>query len=326
MTKIIGIGNALVDVIVNLPEETLFQKFSLPKGGMEMIDINKKRQLHEDIREMKQVRATGGSTSNTIHGIAHLGGAAGFIGKVGNDEVGRFFEEDMKKSGITPHLIHTNDIDTGIATTLMTEDAERTFATYLGAASAMDANEINGEILKDYDYIHVEGYLIFNHELILRACQLAKQQGLKISMDMASYNLVEDHREFIQGLLREYVDVIFANEDEARAFAGKDGEAALDELSKYCDVAIVKLGGKGSIANVHGKKVSIGTNGKKPVDTNGAGDAYAAGFLFGLMQRLSPEKTIRLAGAVGDEAVAIVGAKLSDDQWNKIKSQKELFC
>ena len=170
MAKIIGIGNALVDVIVNLPEESILQDFSLPKGGMEMIDVEKKRQIHERISTMKQVRATGGSTSNTIHGIARLGGNAGYIGKVGNDEMGRFFEEDMKKSGITPHLIHTNDIDTGIATTLMTEDAERTFATYLGAAAAMTADEIDSDILKAYDCIHVEGYLIFNYELILRAC------------------------------------------------------------------------------------------------------------------------------------------------------------
>ena len=325
MAKIIGIGNALVDVIVNLPEESILQDFSLPKGGMEMIDVEKKRQIHERIGTMKQVRATGGSTSNTIHGIARLGGNAGYIGKVGNDEMGRFFEEDMKKSGITPHLIHTNDIDTGIATTLMTEDAERTFATYLGAAAAMTADEIDSNILKAYDCIHVEGYLIFNHDLILRACQVAKEHGLKISMDMASYNLVEAEKEFVGLLLRDYVDIIFANEEEAHAFTRKNGEEALAELSRYCEVAVVKLGGKGSIANVRGVHVAAGTNGKKPVDTNGAGDAYAAGFLYGLMQGLSPEKTIQLAAVVGDEAVATVGAKLSEEQWNNIKVQKSLF-
>ena len=325
MAKIIGIGNALVDVIVNIPEESLLQEFGLPKGGMEMIDVEKKRQIHERISTMKQVRATGGSTSNTIHGIAHLGGETGYIGKVGNDEVGRFFEEDMKKNGICPHLIHTSDIDTGIATTLMTEDAERTFATYLGAAASMTADEVDVEILKAYDCIHVEGYLIFNHDLILRACQLAKENGLKISMDMASYNLVQAEKAFVGELLSNYVDIIFANEEEAEAFTGKRGEQALEELSRYCEVAVVKLGAKGSIANIRGTHVSAGTNGKKPVDTNGAGDAYAAGFLYGLMHGLAPEKTIQLAAVVGDEAVATVGAKLSDQQWDNIKSQKSLF-
>ena len=326
MAKIMGIGNALVDVIVNLPDEKILHSFGLCKGGMEMINEDTKRKLHQAIAQMKQVRATGGSTSNTIHGIAHLGGDTGFIGKVGNDEMGTFFEEDMKKSGITPYLIHTSEMDTGIATTLMTSDAERTFATYLGAASAMLESEIDTEILKNYDYIHVEGYLIFNHELILRACQLAKSLNLKISMDMASYNLVESQRDFVTTLLRDYVDIIFANEDEARSFTGKDEEEALDVLSQYCEVAVVKLGAKGSIANIRGKKVAAGTNGKKPVDTNGAGDAFAAGFLFGLMQGFTPEKIIRLASAVGDEAVATIGAKLSVNQWNTVKSKKELFC
>lgn len=322
MKKIIGIGNALVDVIVTLPDESLLQQFSLLKGGMAMIDLEKKRHIHQTIAPLKQVRATGGSTSNTMHGIARLGGEVGYIGKVGTDEFGRFFEEDMKKSGITPHLIHTNNIDTGIATTLMTQDAERTFATYLGAASALNANEIEEPIIRQYDCIHVEGYLIFNHDLILTACQTAKRNGLKISMDMASFNLIEEHRDFVALLLRDYVDIIFANEDEARAFTGKEGEAALDELSKCCEVAVVKLGGKGSIANVCGEKVSADTNGKKPVDTNGAGDAYAAGFLYGLMNGYSADKTIRFAAAVGDEAVATVGAKLSDNQWNKLNIEK----
>lgn len=325
MKKIIGIGNALVDVIVNIPDEQILNSFALPKGGMEMIDEPKKRKLHETIRELKQTLASGGSTSNTIHGIARLGGQAGFLGKVGNDEMGHFFETDMRKSHIEPHLIHTDKVDTGIATTLMTQDAERTFATYLGAASAMNIEDIDNEILKQYDCIHVEGYLIFNEPLILKVCQLAKANGMQISMDMASYNLVQEHHDFIAMLLKEYVSIIFANEEEAQAFTGKDGVEALDILSEYCSVAVVKLGGKGSIANVNGKKISIGTNGKKPIDTNGAGDAYAAGFLFGLLHDFSPEKTIRLASRLGDEMVTTIGAKLSDAQWEAIRNEKDLF-
>lgn len=326
MKRIIGIGNALVDVIVNIPNEQILQSFSLPKGGMEMIDNEKKKKIHSAIGEMQQTLASGGSTSNTIHGIARLGGATGFIGKVGKDEMGSFFEKDMRRSNIETHLIQSNDIDTGIATTLMTDDAERTFATYLGAASEMSAAEIDNEVLKQYDYIHVEGYLIFNKELILKVCQMAKANGMHISMDMASYNLVQDNRDFIEMLLRDYVDIIFANEEEAHAFTGQKGEDALDILSQYCPIAIVKLGGQGSIANIHGQKISEGTNGRKPIDTNGAGDAYASGFLYGLMQGLSPEKTIRLAARLGDEMVATIGAKLSDQQWENIRNEKELFC
>ena len=238
--------------------------------------------------------------------------------------MGAFFEADMQKSGIKPHLIHTSETDTGIATTLMTQDAERTFATYLGAAASMSPEEIDNEIFKDYDCIHVEGYLIFNHDLILQICKTAKANGLKISMDMASFNLVKDHHDFVEMLLKEYVSIIFANEEEAKAFSGKEGEEALEILSQYCPIAIVKLGGKGSIANINGKRIAVGTNGKKPIDTNGAGDIFAAGFLFGLLNNWPEEKTGRLAARLGDEMVSTIGAKLSDNQWEVIKKEWDL--
>ena len=325
MRKIIGIGNALVDVIVNIPDERILEKFSLPKGGMEMIDIDKKRKLHQTINSMQQTIASGGSTSNTIHGLAHLGAQTGYIGKVSRDEMGCFFEKDLQKSNICPHLIYTDNMDTGIATTLMTRDAERTFATYLGAAASMDVTDINRSIIANYDYIHVEGYLIFNKKLILHICQLAKEAGLKISMDMASYNLVKDHKEFIISLLKDYVDTVFANEEESKALTGLEPEESLDILSQYCPVAVIKLGSKGSIANIHGEKIKTKTNGKAPIDTNGAGDAYAAGFLFGLLNQFPAEKIGKLAARLGDEMVACIGAKLSDNQWDKILNEKDLF-
>ena len=325
MKRVLGVGNALVDVIVNLPDEALLQQFSLPKGGMEMIDVERKRSLHSSISTMKQKLASGGSTSNTIHGLARLGAPTGYIGKVGNDEMGAFFEADMQKSGIKPHLIHTSETDTGIATTLMTQDAERTFATYLGAAASMSPEEIDNEIFKDYDCIHVEGYLIFNHDLILQICMTAKANGLKISMDMASFNLVKDHHDFVEMLLKEYVDILFANEEEAAAFTGKSGEESLDILSDYCETCVVKLGKHGSVANINGQKARIGSSGVKALDTNGAGDAYASGFLYGLINQFSPEKTLRLASRIADEIIVTTGAKLSDEQWEKIRNEKELF-
>lgn len=322
MSRIIGIGNALVDVIVNVPDETLLQEFSLPKGGMEMIDVEKKRQLHFAIKNMEQTLASGGSTSNTIHGLARLGAQAGYIGKVCKDEMGDFFEKDMLHSCITPHLIYS-EIDTGIATTLMTQDAERTFATYLGAASTMNMQEIDTAIFKDYDFIHVEGYLIFNKDLILRVCKLAKENGMTISMDMASFNLVEQNLEFIEMLLKDYVDIIFANEEEAKAFTGMEGCEALQKLSQYCRIAVVKLGSKGSIAHIDGKTINIEAPRVKAIDKNGAGDIYAAGFLYGILNQYPPEKTGKLAARLAEELVQTIGAKLSDEQWEKILSEKE---
>ncbi|MDR3047490.1 MAG: adenosine kinase [Bacteroidales bacterium] len=323
MKKIIGIGNALVDKIVVLNDIDIFDHFGLKKGGMDMIDCQTKQRLHQAIHNHLSTTASGGSTANAIHGLARLGVPAGYIGKISNDEAGDFFKNDLLKSKIEPHLIYT-DLDTGIATTFITEDAERTFATYLGAAATMSQDELDRNILKNYHYILVEGYLIFNKELITKVCQLAKEEGLQIAMDMASYNLVEANREFIKGLLENYIDIIFANEEEAYAFTGKKEKDALMELAKYCKVAVVKLGGRGSLVSIDGKITEIDPVKSNCIDTNGAGDIYAAGFLYGLMKGLSAEDTGKLASVLSAELVSTVGAKLSDEQWEEIVNHSEL--
>lgn len=323
MTKILGIGNALVDVIVSIDDEKILDRFSLKKGGMEMIDSDTKRAIHDTIRDMDQVTASGGSASNAIHGLARLGAQTGFIGKISGDKAGEFFRSDLDRSNITGHMIES-DLDTGIATTIMTRDAERTFATYLGAAASMCPEEIDKDIFRDYQYILVEGYLVFNHDLILRVCEYAKEHQHKIAMDMASYNVVELNRDFIKLLLENYVDIIFANEEEAKAFTGKEEREALEELSKYCEIAVVKLGAKGSMVKAEGKVTMIPCYPAECIDTNGAGDIYAAGFLYGLMNHYPVEKAGALASRLSAELVETVGAKLSDRQWEKLREELKL--
>ena len=317
MAKIVGIGNALVDVIVKLENEDLLKQFALEKGGMEMIDSERKRTIHDRIKTMPQASATGGSTSNTIHGLARLGIEAGYIGKVSNDEPGHFFQEEMQRYHVTPHLLYS-DIDTGIATTFMTPDAERTFATYLGAAATMSANELNPEVFKDYDYLYIEGYLIYNHKLIHKLCQIAKECKLKVAMDFGSYNLVEEQRDFLKDLLKNHVDIIFANQEEAKAFTGKDDEEALNILSEYCPIAIVKLGAQGSIVRMNGKTTVIPPQDAKRIDTNGAGDIYAAGFMYGLMKGYDTERCGFIATRLSSAIIETVGAKLTDAQWENL--------
>lgn len=317
MAKIIGVGNALVDVIVNLQNEEILKQFSLEKGGMEMIDSERKREIHQALKNMSKASATGGSTSNTIHGLARLGIEAGYMGKVCDDEPGRFFQAEMERYKVTPHLMYS-DIDTGIATTFMTPDAERTFATYLGAAATMTAAEINPEIFKDYDYLYIEGYLIFNHELVQKLCEIADQYHLKVAMDFGSYNIVEDHFEFLKDILRRYVDIIFANEEEAKAFTGKEGAEALSVLAEYCPISIVKLGKHGSIVNVNGDVVEIPPYEAQRIDTNGAGDIYASGFMYGLMKGYDTQRCGYIATRLSAAIIETVGAKLTDEQWEKL--------
>lgn len=320
MKKILGIGNALVDILVHIDNDQILSENGLEKGGMVMIDADRKHEIHKNIQNLKQVCATGGSTSNTIHGLARLGAPSGYIGKIGNDEMGIFFRKEMERFGVQAHTI-SSSTDTGIATTFISTDAERTFATYLGAAAMMTPEEVDPDILAQYDCIHVEGYLIFNHDLILKVCQIAKEKGLRISMDMASYNIIEANYDFVKMLLTEYVDIIFANEEEAKAFTHKEGVDALNELSTYCPIAIVKVGKEGSYIKMNGEITHIGIIPAQRVDSTGAGDIYASGVLYGLMNGYSALQAGELGTFLAGKLIEVVGAKLPDATWDEVKQK-----
>ena len=321
MKKILGIGNALVDILVHIDNDEILDRLHLSKGGMEMIDAQRKREILEVIAEMPQTMATGGSTSNTIHGLARLGATAGYIGKVGNDELGRLFRQECERFGVIPHLIESDE-DTGVAITFISPNAERTFATYLGAAATMQPSEVNATIFDNYDLIHIEGYLIFNHDLILDVCQKAKAHGLQISMDMASYNLIESNLDFVKMLLRDYVDIIFANEEEAKAYTGVEQIKALHALSEECTIAIVKVGKEGSYIKMNGEVTAIAPVDAQRIDTTGAGDIYASGFLHGYVNGYSALEAGNLASYLSSRMIEYVGAKLPDEEWAKIKKEE----
>ena len=321
MKKILGIGNALVDILVHIDNDEILDRLHLSKGGMEMIDAQRKREILEVIAEMPQTMATGGSTSNTIHGIARLGATAGYIGKVGNDELGRLFRQECERFGVIPHLIESDE-DTGVAITFISPNAERTFATYLGAAATMQPSEVDEKIFDSYDLIHIEGYLIFNHDLILDVCRKAKAHGLQISMDMASYNLIESNLEFVKMLLRDYVNIIFANEEEAKAYTGVEQVEALHALSEECSIAIVKIGKEGSFIKMNGEVTAIEPVDAQRIDTTGAGDIYASGFLYGYINGYSALKAGNLASYLSSRMIEYVGAKLPDEEWVKIKKEE----
>ncbi len=321
MKKVLGIGNALVDILVHIDNDELLNRFGLQKGGMEMIDAQRKHEILEAISGMPQTMATGGSTSNTMHGLARLGATAGYIGKVGDDDLGRLFRKECDRFGVIPHLI-TADQDTGVAITFISPNAERTFATYLGAAATMQPEEVEEAVFDNYDLIHIEGYLVFNHDLILDVCRKAKIHGLQVSMDMASYNLIACNLEFVQMLLRDYVDIIFANEEEAKAFTGVENVEALHALSEYCPIAIVKVGKDGSYIKEDGVVTAIAPVEAVRRDTTGAGDIYASGFLFGYVNGYDALKSGNLASRLSARLIEYVGAKLPDEEWEEIKKEE----
>lgn len=323
MTKILGIGNALVDVLTQLENDDLLTLLELPKGSMQLVDAVKSEQIQKQSKNLKKKMASGGSAANTIHGLAKLGIETAFIGAVGEDEPGKFFHNDLVNNNITPQLIMSKS-PSGISNAMISKDGERTFGTFLGAAIELSAFHINDNQFTGYDILHVEGYLVQNHDLLDAILKTAKNNGLKISIDLASYNVVEDNLEFLRKMVTSYVDIVFANEEEAKAFTGKEPEDALNEISKITDIAIVKTGKKGSIIKQGNSIVKIVVQEIVPVDTTGAGDLYAAGFLYGIVNDYSLKKAGETGSLLAAKVIENIGAKISDENWAKVRKEAGL--
>ena len=320
--KVLGLGNALVDIMTKLQNDDLLEQLKLPKGSMQLVDSDFSNEVMNKTKELNPVLTSGGSAANTIHGLAKLGVGTGFIGKVGSDVMGGIFSQDMETSGIKPLLLKSLTA-TGQAIALVSQDSERTFATYLGAAVELTAQDIDPNIFNDYQYFHIEGYLVQNHELIEQSIKIAKQKGLKVSLDLASYNVVEDNLEFLKRVITDYVDIVFANEEEAKAFTGEEPEAALNTLSQSCDIAIVKIGKAGSLIKTQGKSYKANIIEANSIDTTGAGDLYAAGFIYGLINDKSMDECGKLGSLLSGKVIENMGAKISDEGWAFINSKIE---
>ncbi len=320
--KIIGIGNALVDVLTQLEDDSLLKELELPRGSMQLVDAARAAQIQEKSKNLKKQKASGGSAANTIHGLAKLGMDTAFIGSVGRDETGKFFEEDLRNSGIKPVLFYS-DSPSGIANGMISPDGERTFGTFLGAALELSADMLSGSNFEGYDILHVEGYLVQNHELLETILKLAKEAGLKVSLDLASYNVVEENLDFLHNMVKNYVDILFANEEEAKAFSGKEPEEALDDIASVADIAVVKVGSKGSMVKQGDTIIYIAAIQAKAVDTTGAGDLYASGFLYGLANDLGFSKAGAIGSLLAGTVIEVVGAKFGEEKWEEIRKKVE---
>jgi len=322
MKKILGIGNALVDIMTLINDDSILKSFGLPKGSMQLVDEVKSRLVKSDTVNFNRSLASGGSAANTIHGLAMLEVKTGFIGSIGTDELGDFFENDMKSAGINTMLLRRNTV-TGTAVALISPDSERTFATHLGAAVELEAADLDQQYFSGYDILYLEGYLIFNKPLVEMACKLAKEKNMKIALDLASYNVVEAMLSDFKEIIEKYVDIVFANEEEARAFTGLTPEEALNHISKVCEVAVVKVGSEGSLIKRGEEIIKIGTVKVNLKDTTGAGDLYASGFLYGFSKNLDLEKCGLLGSLMAGKVIEIVGARMDESKWSEIKRSIE---
>jgi len=317
--SVLGIGNALVDILTRIDNDNILNELNLPKGSMQLVDAATSAKVGKAVERFENSMAPGGSAANTIHGLAKCGIPTGFIFSVGNDEIGRFFEDSMKEVGVKPIVFHSST-PSGTARAIISPDGERTFATHLGAAVELDAKLLKKELFEGWKYCYVEGYLIANQELVRKTIEFARQTGCKVAIDLASYNVVEANRDFLLEILPQ-IDIVFANEEEAKALTNSTPEESLEFIAKNCEIAVVKIGKRGSLIKSGDEKIQIGSNKVNVIDTTGAGDMYAAGFLAGLINGLSLEKCGELGNCLAENIIQVIGAKMGEDRWNAIKKQ-----
>ena len=320
MTKVLGMGNALVDIITQINDDRILKGFGLPKGSMTLVDLDTSNYIHAETAGMPKTKASGGSAANTIHGLAHLGIETGFIGKVGNDDMGKFFKKDLLVNKIKPILFRSMQ-ETGRAMALISKDSERTFATYLGAAIALSVDDISLDIFKGYDYFYIEGYLIQDMPMFEKALRLAAKAGLTICLDMASFNVVQKHVDFFKSMISEYVDILFANEEEIRALTGLSPEEGAMQTSKICDLVVIKLGAQGSFCICKEGMVRVGVRPSRAIDTTGAGDLFAAGFIYGHMKGFSAETCGKMGAILAGRVIELIGAKMDESQWEILRRE-----
>ena len=327
MKSILGIGNALTDVLAVLPDDSLLERFHLPKGSMQHVDKETGDKIMEALKPMGVQYVAGGSAANTITGTAIFGMPSGFIGKIGDDEVGHLFRSDQEQYGIRSTLLKGKHASGRCMVFITAPNAERTFADYMGAALELVPEDLKPEYFAGYDYFHIEGYLVQNQALIRRAVEMAKDAGCMISIDMASYNVVESNDAFLHDIVENYVDIIFANETEAKAFAKKEPLEALRDMAALCKIAVVKIGKAGSMVRSGNEEYMIKPWPAATIDATGAGDTYAAGFLYAHSLGMPLKVCGEVGSIIAAKVVEVIGSKIDIPRWRTAKMEiRELIA
>lgn len=308
-----GVGNAIVDILAQV-DDAFLQKHGLQKASMRLVDEKQASALYEDMPPA--IEKSGGSAANTMAGIASFGGKAAFIGKVKNDELGKIFAHDLRSIGV--HY-NTKPAEAGVSTAKclisITPDAERTMATYLGATREIHIVDIDEDVIANSQVTYLEGYLWDEQHAknaMRRSVEIAKKNGKKVALSLSDPFCVDRHREGFLTLIQEGVDIVFANEAEIKGLLQDDNfDSAIGKARGLAEIVVVTRGAKGSvILNGDVTEEILLPSGKiKVVDTTGAGDLYASGFLYGYTQGFDLAECGRLATVAASEVIQHVGAR-----------------
>ncbi len=311
---VVGIGNAIVDVLSHESDEFL-TRHAMTKGTMALIDADAADKLYGDMGS--GIECSGGSAANTIAGLASLGGRGAFIGKVKDDTLGKVFHHDIEAIGVHfPTTAASEGASTARCLIHVTPDAERTMNTFLGACVELGPNDVDEDVVRASKVTYLEGYLWDKEDAkaaFVKAAELAHAAGREVSLSLSDPFCVDRHRDSFLELVEGHVDILFANEDEIKAlYQVDDFDAALQHVRGHCKIAALTRSAKGSVV-ISGDDVHIVDC--DPVDhvadTTGAGDAYAAGFLFGYTNGHADDLAhcARLGGIAAAEIISHFGAR-----------------
>ena len=309
---VLGIGNAIVDILAHTDDRFLVRE-GLEKGAMALVDAERASELYEKVGPA--VECSGGSAANTIAGLASLGGRGAFIGKVCDDQLGRVFRHDIRALGVSFETPAAADgPPTATSLVLVSPDAERTMQTYLGACVELGPEDIHEDQISAAAVIYLEGYLWdppMAKAAFLKAADMAHGNDRKVSLSLSDPFCVDRHRTDFVDLVSNHVDILFANEEEIIALCRtEDFDTALQAVRGHCEIVALTRGAKGSVV-LAGDEIYIVS--AKPVDqlvdTTGAGDAYAAGFFFGMSQNKDLARCAHIGNIAAAEVIQHIGAR-----------------
>lgn len=314
--KILGIGAPVLDCILHV-ESTFLDRLEGEKEGMVAIDEDT---FHNLIKHFDSYHYTlGGSACNTLKGLAQFNHSCAFWGKIGNDPSGHIFKTNIEHLGIKTILNVSPTSKTAHALCFVTDDGKRTMRTHLGASLEMNGNELSPEIFKGIKLLHLEGYsLLKKNNLALKAFEMAKAENALISMDLSSFEIVNQFKSSIESLLSNFVDIVFANEQEAFALFGLNSFENCLKMNRLAKIAVILCGKEGCLIGQNDKVISVNTRAIIPKDTTGAGDFFASGFLHGYLEGYSIEKCAQIGNRTASVVIQIDGTDIPKTDWDAI--------
>lgn len=314
--NVYGVGNALVDVQYQV-SDAYIERMNIGMGTMTLVDEDRQRALIKNVENEALERASGGSAANTMIGIVDFGGSAYYGCKVGNDEPGDFYLADLAAAGVESNPNNRADGVTGQCVVLIGPDGERSLNTFLGITGEFGPNEVESEVVSESDVVYIEGYLLSSDsgfEASLKAQELAKEREARVALTLSDVFIVNVFKERVEEILKNGVDLLFGNEAEAMAYTDRsDVSGACLVIGRVVSDFAITLGGDGALVTDSGNVKTVDGVHAEVVDTNGAGDAFAGAFLYGITNGYTATEAGKLGCYAGAQIVSKLGPRLGRD-------------